>query len=262
MRRGMPAVLLVAVVAMVALVLVLQRASNMPSPQQRSVHQNAGTTPASVHPVASVSANIGPLFDVLVQGHRVYVQGRPADSGNIAGFSTSGGSLSLVCGPGPKPTLCPAVDGLGEFGRSYLKVGGRIFVPDAGHERVRAFPAGCRLATIGQGAGADHNACQPLWTTAGISSYRFGLAASSDTLFVFQDHGGCCGNTPGPHGGILAYPIDCGTGNATCEPTWTWGTGSNGGPRASIQAVAVSGDRLYAASGDGRLYVFALGGTG
>src|SRR5207249_2235399 len=62
-----------------------------------------------------------------------------------------------------------------------------------------------------------------------------------------------------PRGGILGYLSDCGTGNAICEPSWTWGTGNGAGPSVPITSLAISRNRLYAASGDGKLYVFGPG---
>lgn len=173
-----------------------------------------------------------------------------SDPGTYVAFPTDCGSNGSTCRPlEGAPTPPPPI--------FYPKVvaEGKVFV---GTDLLRAFPAGCAdHPHLGQ---PGNTACEPLWTSSAANSSRLGLfAPGNGVLFVMQRHGGCCGNYPGPRGGILAFPSDCGTGDATCDPVWTWGTAQNSGPHVSITSLAEASDRLYAAAGNGDLYVFALG---
>jgi hypothetical protein len=59
-------------------------------------------------------------------------------------------------------------------------------------------------------------------------------------------------------GGIYAFPTDCGTDNAACAPLWTWGTGKDGNASVRVGSVTVTDGRVFAASKQGDLFVFAL----
>ena len=159
--------------------------------------------------------------------------------GRYAAFPTDCGTSGAMCDPlkgAPAPPQ-PVVDG-------------KVFVGTDPGQVVRAYSAQCADLT-----------CPPLWHTSGITSTRWGMITPGNgLLFVFQWHGGSAAQGPGRSGGgILAYPTECGTGNATCDPAWTWGTGTAGEQHVSIDALATAGDRLYAASGNGKLYVFGPG---
>ena len=163
----------------------------------------------------------------------------------------TGGATCRPVGGAPEPAGVP--------GFPALLSDGKVFKGREGENAnrnlkpwVQAFPADCAdtVATL------KAPTCEPIWTTTGVSSNRFGMEVSGGgLLFVFQQMGGA-GDIGGGSGGILAYPADCGTGNATCDPLWTWGTGQNGGSLVPVTGFTAVGDRLYAASGDGNLYVF------
>ena len=248
MRKTLPMTFIAVVLATAMLVTLTERRSTSGA----ATHAKAPGTSVGPHLLSTTWVGGHPI-GVEVAGGLVYVQRRPTGSGNTVGLPVSCvGSCDPVCGPGPGPTLCSHASVLPKGWPSQVIADGSVFTSYG--SGVAAFSPDCGVT--------DASCRQPLWTASGISSGRFGLSAGDGFLFVFQRHGGCCGNYAGPHGGILAYPTDCGTGNATCDPVWQWGTGQDGSPGVPIQAVAVTSDRLYAASGDGRLFVFGLGGTG
>lgn len=91
--------------------------------------------------------------------------------------------------------------------------------------------------------------CEPLWTAEGLPGGSFAAGSvSNGVLFV-----------PQQEGGIFAFPIDCGTGNVTCEPIWSWGTGRAGDPKVRVNSLVALDDRVFAVSQDGELYVLGLG---
>ena len=172
----------------------------------------------------------------VVVGDAVYLQGccYPNHTEFVA-FPTECGTGGATCRPlqgaAPPPPPPPVV------------ADGKRFVQHG--IALRAFPAEC----------ADP--CTPLWTAA-VAGTRNGLIAPGNgLLFVRRQYGGCCAGAN--EGGIYIFPTDCGSGNAPCKPLWTWGTGDQGEPRVPITSFVTSGNRLYATSGDGTLYVFGPG---
>ena len=136
---------------------------------------------------------------------------------------------------------------------------GKSFIANEYARELFAYPADCTATNVRPSGDlrVEPPSCRLLWTASGISSIRFRATAGNGLLYVNQYFGGA---GAGPNeGGILAYPTDCGTGNATCKPVWTWGSGEDGGSRLALTSVAITGDRLYATSANGNLYVFGAG---
>ena len=113
---------------------------------------------------------------------------------------------------------------------------GKVFVGSTVGGFLKAFPAECGAAT-----------CDPLWS-ATVQNLDWTHPAVTNGLVYAGSR----------DGGVYAFPTDCGTGDAVCKPAWTWGTAIDGAP-VRIQAVAATGERVYAISNDGDLYVFGPG---
>jgi hypothetical protein len=132
-------------------------------------------------------------------------------------------------------------------GGSIVGQGGQVFAVSYG--TVQAIPTRC-----------DAPPCQPTWEAPGIPSGGMGAMIASNGLLFLHDAGPP--RVGSPRGGIYAFPIACGSGDAVCKPVWTWGTAEH----LRIGALIVTDTRLYAiegAFGSDYLYVFGVkSGTG
>jgi hypothetical protein len=109
---------------------------------------------------------------------------------------------------------------------------------------VQAIPTRC-----------DAPPCQPAWEAPGTPSGGMsGMNAANGLLYVNNAGPPRVGS---PRGGIYAFPIACGSGDAACKPVWTWGTAEH----LRIGGLIVTDTRLYAiesAFGGDYLYVFGV----
>ena len=118
--------------------------------------------------------------------------------------------------------------------------GDRVIVAIAEGEVVQAFPLDC---------GGPR--CEALWTGPVDAVLGNSLTPVVLNGVVFA---------PGQGGGATAFPVDCAT---ECRPLWT-DQGEGAPVPTNAGAVAVAGDRIVVAGGEGdsgTLEVFTLGGS-
>jgi outer membrane protein assembly factor BamB len=164
-----------------------------------------------------------------VSGDRLFLTtGNPPGAGELLAYPTSC-AAGQTCAPLWRAPL-------GGVGYSWPVVSdGKVFVPAVSGETVTAFSTNCQ------------DPCEPLWTASGMPGVTpWPMAVENGLLFV-----------PQIGGGIYAFPTDCGTRNATCEPLWTWGTGTDGQASVPVGAVTVTDGRVFAASLGGDMFIFS-----
>lgn len=126
----------------------------------------------------------------------------------------------------------------GLLGSSVAVGGNRIVVLSDG---LYVFPTGCSTAP-----------CGPLWTASLPATGTFFAGVSPDGPVIAD---GSVIVAAGRR--VFSFPLECGTGGARCEPSWT----GNVGPGLAYQPV-VSGGTVFLGAGDGkfagRLYAFPL----
>jgi outer membrane protein assembly factor BamB len=181
------------------------------------------------------ASELGGTLPVVV-GQRLYLgTGTGPEQGLLRAYATT-----CVLEPRCDPVWRANVDGVLNV-PDPIAAGGVVYVGSRfGASFVKAFPADC----------ADP--CPPLWTASGVPDIAFGsgFVLQDGVLYVASNSAG-----------LYAFPASCGRDNASCRPLWTFGTGRNGSSAIGFKALVPTGDGLFAASGDGRLYVFALGGS-
>jgi hypothetical protein len=268
-RRKAGALALAATLAIVTIAIAVQVVRNTggttPRPANRS-HATAMKLPIVAH------AYVEPFPTALVvSGGEVYARlsskRGPAYTVGFHARSTATDALTPFCGGGiggpdgaisgdSSATRCGPVTGFSGSHTQRVVTGDRVVVASEHQGSVRAFASDC----------ADPSHCQPLWSISVSSStfvvgHHLVLSAGGGLVFAF----------PQDQVGLYAFPLNCGTGNVTCEPTWSWGTGEEG-RFGRVQAAVVAENRLYVAVTElshggtidrrgSQLYVFQLGGT-
>lgn len=123
-----------------------------------------------------------------------------------------------------------------------LVEGGKVFLASWDSGFVWAFPTGC----------PDPH-CEPLWTASDLWTVTGRLGGIPGPMSVVNDLLFASGG-----GRVYAFPTECGTGNAKCEPVWTWGSGAEQGADIEVRSIATTDDRVFAVASDGTLYVLGL----
>lgn len=187
--------------------------------------------PVGCRPVRGICAPLwtapigAPASAIAVGDGRVFVGTASGDSaqGGLLAFSTDCGTGGSTCAPLWKRSNIDGVWGLTEdSGVLYVGTSTSLF----------AIPADC-----GDGA-----SCSPLWTAAPRADGGYWVGPVVDgTLFVFDQNFG-----------VYAFPADCGTGGAMCQPTWSGLVP----PRLSSAPPVVADGVVYVGTQTGQVYAF------
>lgn len=220
-----------------------------------------------------------PASATLVNGRLIVGSGAPnrAAPGHVYVFPTR---CPTPCGPERVlPPLGPAGAQIATAG-NFVLVGTAI---DAFHGRLIAYPAPCFLEP----------GCRPAWnaTVAGalnapafvvadgqvfvaspfgadfISAYPIPCPAPCSPLWTASQVQAIAPGPPAFTGGVLlvasqtsglrAFRADCGSGDASCHPAWSYGTGA-AGSEVGVRYIVATEDRVFAATTGGRLLVFGI----